>query len=213
MNSPEVRASQRSGFAVSVGDVKLGRAAGHESPTRQHGHERIIRNTIKGTRKNVTIDSTKNISLHRPNKERKYKNKLSPAGTTKMKKTKMLTTEVQMKKLQRVAVQTQIATKTATFPCMKDTDEEIFTSKIEEEDWTEYRKRSTATAVEKTKAAKIPCWIDTHRRLKWRLAMRIASLPDERWEKKAAKMEPRPQHQAPDKQTSGKTKKRNRKMK
>ena len=33
-----------------------------------------------------------------------------------MKKTKKQTTEAQMKKLHRVAVQTQIATKTATFP-------------------------------------------------------------------------------------------------
>ena len=31
------------------------------------------------------------------------------------------------------------------------------------------------------KKMKIPCWIETHRRLKWRLASRIASLPEERW--------------------------------
>ena len=49
---------------------------------------------------------------------------------------------------------------------MKDTDEEIDTDEIEEEDWIEYMKRSTATAVEKMKAAKIPCWIETHRRMK-----------------------------------------------
>ena len=47
-------------------------------------------------------------------------------------------------------------------------------------------KRSTGTAVEKMKAAKIPCWIGTHRRMNWRLAVRIASLPDERWAKNAA---------------------------
>ena len=41
------------------------------------------------------------------------------------------------------------------------------------------------------KAAKIPCWIGTHRGMKWRLAMRIASLPNERWAKKAAKWNPR----------------------
>ena len=123
-----------------------------------------------------------------------------------MKKTKNQTTEAQTKKLQRVAVQTQIATKAATFYFMNDTDGEIDTGQIEEEDWIEYMKRTTDTSVERMKAAKIPCWIEAHRRMKWPLAMRIASLPDERWAKKATKMEPRPRHQAPDKQTSRKTK-------
>ena len=39
-------------------------------------------------------------------------------------------------------------------------------------------------------AVKIPCWIETHRRIKWRLAMRTASVPDERWAKKAAQWNP-----------------------
>ena len=30
----------------------------------------------------------------------------------------------------------------------------------------------------------ILCWIETHRRLKWRMASRIASLPEERWTRK-----------------------------
>ena len=47
-------------------------------------------------------------------------------------------------------------------------------------------KRSTTYAVQRMKAAQIPCWIETHRRMKWSLAMRIASPPDERWAKKAA---------------------------
>ena len=63
---------------------------------------------------------------------------------------------------------------------MKDTDEEIDTAEIEEEEWIEYIKRSTAT----------PCWIETHRRMKCRLTMRIASLPKERWEKKATEWNP-----------------------
>ena len=73
---------------------------------------------------------------------------------------------------------------------MKDTDEEIDTAEIEEEEWIEYMKRSTATAIKRMKAAQIPCWIETHRRMKWRLAMRIASLPDERWARKAAEWNP-----------------------
>ena len=71
-----------------------------------------------------------------------------------------------------------------------DRQHQRYTSEIEEDDWIEYMKRSTATAVERMKAAKIPCWIEMHRRMKWRLAMRTASLPDERWAKKAAKWTP-----------------------
>ena len=63
---------------------------------------------------------------------------------------------------------------------MNDTDEEIDTAVIEEEDWIEYMKRSTDEAIEQMKNTKIQCWMKTHRRMKWRLAMRIASLPVER---------------------------------
>ena len=73
---------------------------------------------------------------------------------------------------------------------MKDTDEEIDTAEIEEEECIEFMKRSTATAIERMKAVKIPCWTQTHRRMKWCLAMRIASLPDGRWAKKAAERNP-----------------------
>ena len=52
------------------------------------------------------------------------------------------------------------------------------------EDWIEYIKRSTKEAEEHMKKLKIPCWIETHRRLKWRTARRIVSLPKERWTRK-----------------------------
>ena len=66
------------------------------------------------------------------------------------------------------------------FSFMKDTDEEIDRDESEEEDWIEYMKRSTAVAGERMNAARIPCRIETHRRMRWYLAMRIASPPDER---------------------------------
>ena len=47
---------------------------------------------------------------------------------------------------------------------MTDTNEEIDTCGIEEQDWIECMKRSTVTAVEKMKAARIPCWIETRQR-------------------------------------------------
>ena len=73
---------------------------------------------------------------------------------------------------------------------LNDTDEEIDTAEIEQEEWIEYIKRSTAEAEELMKNAKIPCWIETHRGMKWRLAMRTPSLPRERWARKAAEWIP-----------------------
>ena len=67
-----------------------------------------------------------------------------------------------------------------------DTDEEIDTTAIEEEEWIEYMKRSTDEAIEKMNNAKIRCWTQTHERMKSRLSLRIASLPSERWIVKAA---------------------------
>ena len=59
-------------------------------------------------------------------------------------------------------------------------DEEIDATE-NEEDWIEYIKRSTKEAEEHMEKQKIPCWIETHIRLKWRMSRRIASLPQKRW--------------------------------
>ena len=59
-------------------------------------------------------------------------------------------------------------------------DEEIEKCEKEEE-WFEFIKRSTKEFEEHMKKMKILCWIETHRRMKWRMAMRIASLSKERW--------------------------------
>ena len=66
-----------------------------------------------------------------------------------------------------------------------DTDDEIDTTEIEEEDWIEHIKRSTDEAIDEMEDAKIRCWIKTHKRMKWRMALRIASLPNKRWMVKA----------------------------
>ena len=58
-----------------------------------------------------------------------------------------------------------------------DTDDEMDTSEIEEEEWIEYTKRSTDEAIEKMENAKFRFWIETHKRMKWRMTLRIASLP------------------------------------
>ena len=92
------------------------------------------------------------------------KRKLSRAGTTKTKKTKMQTTEVQTKKLLRVAVSNTDCDRGSVISFMNDTDEEIDTTEIEEEEWSEHMKRCTAAAVEQMRIAKIPRWIETHKK-------------------------------------------------
>ena len=58
----------------------------------------------------------------------------------------------------------------------EEADEEIDATE-NEEDWIEYIKRSTKEAEEHMEKQTIQCWIETHRRLKWRMARRIASRP------------------------------------
>ena len=70
----------------------------------------------------------------------------------------------------------------------EDSEKEIDTIEIEEEDWIDYIKRSTADALDKMEHAKIRCWNRTHK--KWKLALRIATSPSERWLKKAAEWNP-----------------------
>ena len=71
-----------------------------------------------------------------------------------------------------------------------DNDEEIDAAEMEEEDWIEYIKRSTIKAIEKMENEKIRCWKLTQRKMKWRLAMRIATSQKERWLIKAAEWNP-----------------------
>ena len=71
-----------------------------------------------------------------------------------------------------------------------DNDEEIDTTEIEEEDWVDYIKRSANEAIEKMGNEKIRCWNKTHKKTKWRVAMRIATSPSERWLIKAAECNP-----------------------
>ena len=81
-----------------------------------------------------------------------------------MERKKKKTMETLKMKLIIETAQTQTA---ITF--MNDTDEEI-DAEIEEEDWI------ADEAMERMNTPKIQCWIKTHRRMKWRLAMRIVSL-------------------------------------
>ena len=95
-----------------------------------------------------------------------------------------------MTKVKMDKAQSLTTTRTATYHLRTISDEEIDTTMIEEEDWIEYRKRSTDEAMEKMENAKIRCWNKTHKRMKWRLALRIATSPSERWLMKAAEWNP-----------------------
>ena len=50
--------------------------------------------------------------------------------------------------------------------------------------WIDYIRRSTADAIDKMEHARIRCWNKTHRKIKWKLALKIATSPSERWLKK-----------------------------
>ena len=71
----------------------------------------------------------------------------------------------------------------------EDNDEEVDKSEKEEE-WVDFIKRSTKEAEEHRKKMNTPCWIETHRRMKWRMAMRIASPPKELWTSKIFEWHP-----------------------
>ena len=71
-----------------------------------------------------------------------------------------------------------------------DNDEEIDAAEIEEEEWVEYIKKSTIEAIEKMENERTRCWKLTQRKMKWRLAMRIATSQTERWLTKAAEWNP-----------------------
>ena len=70
-----------------------------------------------------------------------------------------------------------------------DADEEIDATE-NEEDWIEYIKRSTKEAEEHMEKHKIKCRIEIHRRLKWRMARRIITLPVKRWNRRVFNWHP-----------------------
>ena len=143
---------------------------------------------IKGTRKNDTIDSTENASLHHPDKEKYKKKAQTSKNEDNGEEEKSNHRDSDDDAAEGSSTNTDCDQDSDVF--MKDSDEEIDTVQIEEEEWIEFMNRSTAIAIKRMIAAKIPCWMETFRKMKWRLAMRIASLPDERWTEKAAKWNP-----------------------
>ena len=77
----------------------------------------------------------------------------------------------------------QLVAKTVVSLFMK-TDEENDKGEVEGEDWIEYIKTRTKEAEEHLAKTRITCWIEAHRKMKWRMALRIASLLQDRWSNK-----------------------------
>ena len=71
----------------------------------------------------------------------------------------------------------------------EEADEDIDATDNEEE-WVEFIKRSTKDAEEHMKKHKLPCWGEVHKRTKWRMARRIITLPQKRWNKRVFEWQP-----------------------
>ena len=132
-------------------------------------HERMIQSAQR-----KTFDSSY---------KRKRETKRSGNETTRPTKTTRIALKMKMR-TDKAITHTTIRTATSlsrTIPMMKLTQQRLEEKNV---------KRSTDEAIEKMENAKIRCWIKTHERMKKRLALRIASLPSERWIVKAAKGNP-----------------------
>ena len=66
-------------------------------------------------------------------------------------------------------------------------------------------KWSTRDSEGKIRQFNISCWIQTQRKLKWRLPTRIAAHSEEIWTKKSSTMEPKPLFSNKNEQKRGKT--------
>ena len=122
--------------------------------------------TEQGTRKNDSIDATQDATTHYPDKkeiqERLRKQDIEPKDENgKVDITEMCSTDDESGDGQSTKSQDDVDSE-VTFE--EDSDEEIGTIEIEEEDWIENIKRSTVDAMDKMERAKIRCWNRTHKK-------------------------------------------------
>ena len=138
------------------------------------------------TRKNDSIDATQDATTHHPDEKKRQKKiekqDIEPEeekGIVDM--TENCSTDDESGDGQSTKSKDDVDSE-VTYD--EDSEKEMDTIEIEEEDWIEYIKRSTADALDKMERAKIRCWNRTHKKMKWKLALRIATSPSERWLKK-----------------------------
>ena len=159
-------------------------------------HERMIRSTQRKMLRFIV--QTK----------KKYKKKTQPSRNEEDDEDRKQTTEAQMKKLQKVSVQTQIATKTATFPSwmtpMKILTQAKLKKKIGWNTWSAaqlwqlngWQQPKSHAGLKHTKKNEMALDNETCIATRWTTG------------KESSNMEPRPQHQNQDMQICGKTLKR-----
>ena len=121
--------------------------------------------TLKRTRKNDSIDAAQNAAPHHTHLSKmqdkdlgRYENKVIEVG--KLEKEKDGEEEKENNGSSEDETDDGNSSTTdrdqdSDISFMNDTDEEIDTAEIEEEDWIEYIKRSTDEAMERMKTAKI----------------------------------------------------------
>ena len=148
------------------------------------------------TRKNDSIDATQEATPHHSDEkkiQKKLKSKLSNIQlrkemTTKQKIVALMTKAAMIRAPNLKMIWEDDMDSGVTFD--EDSEKDIDTAEIEEEDWFDYLRRSAADAIDKMEHAKIRCWNRSHRKMKWKLALRIAASPSERWIKKKLLNEP-----------------------
>ena len=117
------------------------------------------------SRKNDSIDATQDATTHYPDRKdykKIEKQNIEPKEENgKVDITEMCSTDDESDDGQSTKTQDDVDSEVTL---EDDLDEEMDTIEIEEEDWIEYIKRSTADALDKMERAKIRCWNRTHKK-------------------------------------------------
>ena len=121
--------------------------------------------TEQGPRKNDSIDATQDATTHYPDKKKIQKIEKQDIEPKEEKRnvdiTEICSTDDESDDGQSTKSKDDVDSE-VTFE--EDSDEEMDTIEIEEEDWIEDIKRSTADALDKMERAKIRCWNRTHKK-------------------------------------------------
>ena len=153
----------------------------------------------------VHIDATQNASPHHANEKKKQKDRGTKRQDQRRKRHNDMSSTGDESEDGQSSNTHKDLDKDVSFE--NDTEEQIDTSEIEEEDWIEYVKRSTNDAMEKMDMRRFDAGTRLTK-MKWRLVLRLATSPSERWLMKAAEWNPHdtgPTERLGDQEEDGKT--------
>ena len=149
--------------------------------------------TEQGTRNNDSIDATQDATIHYPDKkevqERLRKQDIEPKEENgKVDITEIGSSDDESDDDQSTKSKDDVDSE-VTFEA--DPDEEMVTIEIEEEeDWIEYINEKHCRRIGQNGTRKDSMLEQDSQKMKWKLALRIATSPCERWLKKAAEWNP-----------------------